>query len=140
MKLDVTRMEVWVVSLKDQPGALAGKLETLQDSGVNLEFLLARRAAEKSGRGVVFASPIKGAKQLAAAKKAGFKKSKSIQGVRISATDKPGLVQKLTQPLADADISLRGLSAAATGRRAVIHIAFDSAADASKAVRILKKL
>jgi hypothetical protein len=46
----------------------------------------------------------------------------------------------MTQALAQAGINLRGLSAAAIGRRCVVHLALDSAADAAKATRVLKRL
>ena len=42
--------------------------------------------------------------------------------------------------LAEAEINLRGLSAAALGRRCVCNLAFDTAGDATKAARILRKL
>jgi hypothetical protein len=140
MKLDIARMDIWAASIKDCPGTVAEKLEGLTASGASLEFLLARRAPEKPDTGVIFASPIKGPKQIKAAKKAGFHKSKSICGVRVATTDKKGLGAILTLQLAQAGINLRGLSAGTTGRRAVIHMAFDSSADAGKAIRLLKKL
>lgn len=140
MKLDIARMDVWAASIKDRPGTVAEKLDALSASGANLEFVLARRAPEKKGAGVVFASPIKGAKQLAAARKAGFRKSKSICGVRLTTTNKAGLGAALLQPLAEAGINVRGISAGTTGRKAVMHMAFDSSADAGKAIRLLKKL
>jgi hypothetical protein len=42
--------------------------------------------------------------------------------------------------LALAALNRRGFSAAAIGRAFVAHVALDSAADAAKAVRVLKKL
>jgi hypothetical protein len=45
----------------------------------------------------------------------------------------------MTNALAEAGINLRGLSAAALGRRGVSYFAFDSAADADAAIRVLKK-
>jgi hypothetical protein len=45
----------------------------------------------------------------------------------------------MTRALAAAGINLRGVSAAALGRRTVTYFAFDSAADADNAVRVLKK-
>jgi len=80
------------------------------------------------------------ASQVRAAKRAGFKKSKTLHGLRIAAADKPGLCAKLTQQVADAGINPRGLSAAAIGRRAIFHLAFDCAADTNKAMRCLKKV
>jgi len=139
MKLDVTRVDVWAASMKDRPGGLAAKLDALAQAGANLEFVIARRAPEKRGTGVVFVTPIKGAKQIRAAKKAGFAKTKSLHSLRISATNRAGLGAKLTKQLGDAGVNLRGFSGAAIGRRAVLHLAFDSAADTNKAARLIKK-
>jgi hypothetical protein len=140
MKMDVTRVDVWAASMKDRPGALAKKLDTLAQAGANLEFLIARRAPEKPGTGVVFATPIKGAKQTKAAKKAGFAKTKSLHALRVAASNKAGLGAKLTTELGDAGINLRGLSGGAIGTKAVLHLAFDSSADAGKASRLLKRM
>ena len=138
MALKVSKVDVWVGGLKDRPGALAKKLRALADAGAELEFLIARRAPEKTGTGVVFLTPFKGAKQLAAAKKAGLRRTKSLNSVRVEGPDKPGLGAKLTEALAAKGINLRGLSAAVIGKRFVMHLALDSAAQAAKAVRVLK--
>lgn len=138
MKLDISRVDVWAVSIKDRPGGLAEKLDALAQAGANLEFVIARRAPEKKGTGVVFVTPIKGARQIKAAKKAGFVKTASLRGLRIAAVDKPGLGAKLTKQFGEAGINLRGMSGAAIGKRAIFHLAFDSNTDASKAMRILK--
>jgi len=138
MKLDVSRVDVWAVSIKDRPGGLAEKVEQLAQAGVNLDFVIARRVPGKPRTGVVFVTPIKGARREKAAKQAGFAKTKSLQGLRIAAVDRPGLGAKLTRKLADANINLRGFSGAAIGRRAVFYLAFDRPADANKAMRLLK--
>ena len=141
MALKVSRQDVWVASIQDQPGGLAEKLVALAAAGADLGFVIARRAPEKKkGTGVVFVTPLKGAKLLAAARKAGFRKSKSLHSICVEGSDKPGIGAKITSALADAGINLRGLSAAAIGKRMVCHIAVDKAADASKAARILKKM
>ncbi len=140
MKLKVTRVDVWSASIKDRPGGLVEKLEPLVQAGTNLEFLLARRSPEKPGTGVVFVAPIKGAAQVKAARRAGFKKAKSLYGLRIACADKPGLAVKLTRPISDAGINLRGFSAAAIGKRAIFYLALDSVADVNKATRCLKQI
>jgi hypothetical protein len=137
MKLDVSRVDVWVAAIEDRPGGLAEKLDALAQAGVKLEFAIARRAPEKPGTGVLFVTPIKGARQVKAAEQGGFKKTASLHGLRIAAADKPGLGVKLAQLLADADVNLRGFSGAAIGKRAIFHLAFDSGADAGKAMRRL---
>ena len=65
------RMDTWAVNIKDKPGGLTAKLEALAAAGVNLEFVIARRRPEKKGQGVVFVTPISGAAQCRAARKAG---------------------------------------------------------------------
>ena len=140
MALNVTRADVWAASIEDRPGGLAGKLAALAEAGAQLEFVIARRASERPGTGVVFLTPLKGSAQIGAAKKAGFEKTKSLHSLRVEGPDKPGLGAKMTQALAQAGINLRGLSAAAVGPRCVVHLALDSTADATKAARLLKRL
>lgn len=140
MALNVTRADVWAASIEDRPGGLAGKLAALAEAGAQLEFVIARRASERPGTGVVFLTPLKGSAQIGAAKKGGFEKTKSLHSIRVEGPDQPGLGAKMTQALAQAGINLRGLSAAAIGPRCVVHLALDSAADATKAARLLKRL
>ncbi len=138
MRVDISSVDVWAVSIKDKPGALSEKLDALARADADLEFVIARRSHEKPGKGVAFVTPIKGPRQIKAARKAGFEKTKSLHGIRVATGNKPGYAAELTTILAEAGINLRGLSGAAIGNRAIFHIAFDSAADANKAKRLLK--
>ncbi|MFH0966052.1 MAG: ACT domain-containing protein [Planctomycetota bacterium] len=140
MALLISREDVWVAAIEDRPGALAAKLAVLADAGTQLEFLIARRAPDRPGTGVVFITPVKGAAQLAAAAKVGFRKSASMHSVRVEGPDKPGLGAKLTREIASQGVNLRGLSAAVVGRRFVAHFAADSSADAGKIAKVLKRL
>jgi hypothetical protein len=138
--LEVTRVDVWAASVEDRPGGLGEKLAALAEAGAQLEFVIARRASEKPGTGVVFLTPLKGAAQMRAAKKAGFEKTKSLHSLRIEGPNQPGLGAKMIQTLAQAGINLRGVSAAAISQRCVMHLALDSTADAAKAARLLRRL
>lgn len=139
MRMDVSRVDVWAASIEDRPGGLAEKLNALAEAGADLEFIIARRTPEKPGTGVVFVTPIRGPRQIRAAKEVGFTKTQSLHGVRLATGNKPGFGAELTTQLAEAGINLRGLSGATISNRAVFHLAFDSISDASKAIRILKK-
>ena len=139
MAYSVKKVEVWAGEIADRPGGLAEKIQSLSNAGANLEFLIARRAADRPGTGVVFVTPIKGAKQKTAAQGTGFATTDSLHSVRVDGPDKAGLGAKMTKVIADAGINLRGLSAAALGRRSVSYLAFDSAADADRAVNVLRK-
>jgi hypothetical protein len=140
MKHSVSRTDVWAATIDDRPGGLAEKLEALAAAGANLEFLIGRRMPEQRGKGVVFVTPLKGVKQLKAAQRAGFEKTESLHSLRVEGSDKVGTGAKLTKALADGGVNLRGISAAAFGKKFVLHLALDSAKDAAKAAGILKKL
>jgi hypothetical protein len=139
MAYSIKKVDVWAGEIADRPGGLASTLAAMQSAGSNIEFVVARRAPDKPGTGVVFLTPIKGAKQKAAAQQAGLSTSEGLHSVCVDGFDWAGLGAKMADALAAAGINLRGVSAAAIGRRAVSYLAFDSAADADNAVRILKK-
>ncbi len=140
MALKVQRVDTWAASIKDRPGGLAVKLDALAGAGVNLEFVIARRAPDRAGSGVVFVTPVKGAAAVRAARRAGFEKTASLHTLRIEGPDRQGQGARLTQALADAGLNLRGMSGAAIRKRFVTHIALDTAADAAKAARVLQRL
>jgi hypothetical protein len=140
MAIDAKRVDIWVGGLEDTPGGLAKVLAPLAEAGAELEYVMARRAPDKPGTGVVFLAPLKGAKQSAAARKVGLHKAKSLAAVRAEGTDKAGLGASLTGALAEAGVNLRGLSASVIGRKFVLWLALDKAKDAARAVRVLKKL
>ena len=137
MDWKIAKVDVWAGEMADRPGALARKLNALQDAGANLEFVIARKG--QPGKGVVFMAPLKGAAQVRAAKSAGLAKATSMHSLRLEGPDRRGLGALITAALADAGINLRGLSAAALGRRHVTYFAFDGADDARRAASILKK-
>ena len=138
MKLKVSHVDVWAATIQDRPGGLAEKLSALSRAKANLELVIARRAPERRGQGVVFLTPIKGGAQVNAARRAGFMKTGGLCSLRIEGRDKPGLGAKLTQKLAAARINLRGFSATALGKRFVGYLAFDTIAAAKKAAKVLK--
>ncbi|MGH7843697.1 MAG: ACT domain-containing protein [Candidatus Binatia bacterium] len=138
MAYSVTKVNVWAGEVDDRPGGLAEKLDPLTKAGASFEFIISRREPDKPGMGVVFLTPIRGAKQNRAASEAGLSTSDSLHSVRVEGPDRAGLGAKMTHALADAGINLRGISAAALGRRSVTYFAFDNAADADRGVRVLR--
>lgn len=140
MAYEIAKVDVWAGPIKDRPGGLAEKLDALSDAGANLEFLVARREPGKRGAGVVFLAPLKGPKQSRAAKAAGLAKTGGMHSLRVSGPDRPGLVAKVTEAASRAGVNLRGVSAAALGRKSVIYFAFDSSSDAQRTRRIIKRI
>lgn len=139
MALKVGKCDVWAVTIDDRPGGAAEKLENLSKAGANLEMVLARRT-ETPGKGVMFVTPLKGAKAMKAAQEAGMGKPENIHSVRIEGGDKPGLGSKIARALSDAGINFRGMSGVAIGSKFVSFIALDSADDQAKAIAALKKV
>lgn len=140
MKLKLSRVDMWAATIEDRAGGAADKLESLGKAGVNLEFVFARRTPEQPGSGILFVTPIRGRKAVKAAQEAGLAKSESVCALRIEGADKPGATARMVCALANAGISFRALSAAAIGSKFVGYLALDTAEDAARANRALKKL
>jgi len=139
MELIVERVDVWAATIKDECGSLAQLLTGLYEAGADLNFVLARRAPEKPGTGVVFVTPLRGDREIAAATELGFNITSSVNSVRVEGENKPGVAAELTKKLAAAGIDLRGFSAAVIGTRFIFYIGLYSAADAVNAVSILRE-
>ena len=130
---------MWAAAIKDAPGGLAKILTGLREAGADLDFIIARRAPDKPGTGVVFVTPLRGDREVAAAATLGFNVTSSLQSLRIEGDNKPGAAAKVTERLAAAGINLRGLSAAVIGPRFIMYISLDTAKDAAKAADLLRK-
>lgn len=139
MDLLVERVDVWAAPINDSPGGLAEVLATLREAGANLQFIIARRASESPGKGVVFVTPLQGDQEIRAAAHAGFNVTQKLHSVRVMGRDKPGIAAELAQRLATAGINLRGFSASAIGPQFVAYAAVDSLADANKVIEVLER-
>lgn len=137
MDLLIERVDVWAAPIQDRPSGLADVLAALRDAGADLQFIVARRAPEEPGAGVVFVTPLQGDKEIRAAAQVGFNVTRHLHSVRVMGPDRPGVAAVLTQKLGEAGISLRGFSASVIGTQFVAYVAVDSQDDANKAMEIL---
>ncbi|MFH1746686.1 MAG: amino acid-binding protein [Planctomycetota bacterium] len=137
MAYQITKENVWVVEIEDRAGAVAEKMEALSRVGVNLEFMIARRAPDKPGTGVLFMAPFRGEDSVRAALNAGLSQWTSASTLRVEGPDRSGLGALVTWTVANEGISMRGVSGAKLGERVVFYLAFDSTADAEKASEAL---
>lgn len=137
MDILVEHVDVWAASIQDKRGGLADALAALRDVGADLQFIIARRAAE-TGKGVVFVTPLQGDREIAAAAQAGFNVTQTLHSVRVMGRDRLGIAAELTQKLADRGINLRGFSASVIGTQFVAYVSVDALDDANKAIEILK--
>ncbi len=141
MPTQVSRVDVWAATIEDHPGGLHEKLRPLADAGASLAFVIARRTPDKPGPAVVYVTPVRGAKVINAAKKAGFQKTEDMPTLCVEGADRVGLGADITKTLADAGLNLHGFSGAAFGEeRSAIYISFDSVDDTMKAARLLRKI
>ena len=139
METIVEHVDVWAANIEDRPGGLAGVLSALRDVGADLQFIIARRAPQEPGRGVVFVTPLQGDREIAAAAEVGFNVTQTLHSVRVVGRNRPGFAAELTQKLADGGINLRGFSASVLGSQFVANVALDSLDEANKAMAILQK-
>jgi len=139
MDLLVERVDVWAATIQDRPGSLAELLTNLRDAGADLQLIIARRAPEKSGTGVVFVTPLQGDQEIRAASELGFNVTQSLHSVRVMGRDKPGIAAQLTRKLAEGGINLRGFVASVIGSQFVAYVGVDSLADTKKAMEILRR-
>jgi UTP:GlnB (protein PII) uridylyltransferase len=137
MSLKIGKVEVWAGDIVNKPGMLARVLEALAAAGASLEFVVARRVSENTGR--VFVAPLTTAKQRKAAADVGLVRAARMNSLRIEGPDKPGLGARLTRAIADAGINVRGCSAAALGKKSVCYLAFASEAEAQAAAKVVRR-
>jgi hypothetical protein len=140
MALKVSKAEIWTTHIEDRSGGAADKIEPLTQAGANFEFVFARRMPERPGSGLCMVAPVKGKKVVAAASAAGFMRAPDIAALRVEGGNKAGTAARMTRALAEAGVSFRGLSAMAVGTKFVGYIALDSAADADRAAKALRKV
>ena len=139
MDLLVERADVWAATIPDRPGGLAEVLTALREAGADLQFIVARRAPEEPGKGVVFVTPLQSDAEISAAAQVGFNVTRHLHAVRVLGVDRPGVAAAVAQKLADAEINLRGFSASVIGKQFVAYVAVDSMDDAGRAIGILEK-
>ena len=133
----VEHVDVWAAAIEDKPAHLAHLLTELREAVADLQFIIARRA--ESGKGVVFVTPLRGDREIAAAAQVGFNVAHTLHSVRVMGPDRPGVAAELTERLAGAGINLRGFSLSVIGRQYLAYAAVDSLNDANKVIEILEK-
>ena len=140
MDLLVERVDVWAATIPDRPGGLAEVLAALREAGADLKSIIARRAPDDPGKGVVFVTPLQSDAEISAAAQVGFNVTRHLHSVRVMGADRPGVAALLAQKLADGEVNLRGFSASVIGKQFVAYVAVDSLDDANRAIGILEKV
>lgn len=140
MDLLVERVDVWAATIDDSPGGLARLLIALREADADLQVIIARRAPEAPGKGVVFVAPLQGEREQNTAAKAGFSVAQGMHSIRVMGPDRAGIAADITQKLSESGINLRGFSASVIGTQFVAFIAMDSLDDVDLAIDALQTL
>jgi predicted amino acid-binding ACT domain protein len=135
MSYAISKAQVWVGDIPNQPGTLARVLEALAEAGAQLEFLIVDENISR-----VFVAPLKAKKQKQAATDAGLAPAAGMYSIRIEGPDRAGLGAEIARSVAVAGLNIRGASAAAIGRKAVLYLAFKAESDAQAAATAVRKL
>ena len=137
MAYQIKKADVWAIDIPNRAGTLARVLDPLAKAGAQLEFLVARKVDESTSR--VFLAPIKSPRQKKVAQSIGVAPTRSMHCLRIEGPDRKGLGADLTRAVADAGVNLRGISAAAVGKKTVTYLAVESEQALKEAQRAAKK-
>lgn len=138
MNLIAEKETVWVASVDDHPGALGNKLAALAEAGADLGFIIARRAPDRPGTGVVFVTPLIGDREVEAATAQGFSATSHLHSLRLQGDDAPGIAAAIARSIGQAGLNLRGFSGAVIGTQFVAHLAFDTAESVEQAIQVLQ--
>ena len=139
MALKVTKADVWVAEIADEPGAMDRVLGAVAGAGGDLECLIGRRRHDLPGKGQVFVSPIKGKKVQQAAREAGLAPASDMVTLRIEGPNKVGMAHVVMGAVADAGVNVRGISAMGMGNKTVAYVGLDSSADAERAIKAIRR-
>lgn len=138
MPVTVKQITLWRGEVANRPGALAGVLGPLAQSGADLKVVMAYRIPGDESRAAIEIYPVTGRKASRAADEASLEDS-NIPALLVGGEDRPGLGYAIARSIAGAGINMIFLMAQVVGRRYSAIIGFETAADARKAASLVKK-
>ena len=138
MAVTVKSISLWRKEAENKTGLLAQTLEPLAKAGADLRVVMGYRLPGNEAKGAIEIYPASGRKMTAAATGVGLRDA-AIPTILVEGDNKPGLAHKIAQTVADAGVDLSFFVAQAVGRRYSAVIGFASAADAKRAVSLIKK-
>jgi hypothetical protein len=138
MPVTVKHITLWRAEVENKPGVLAGTLESLAATGVDLQVVMGYRYPKGEEKAAIEVYPVTTKKSVAAAQAAGLGAS-SIPSLLVEGDNKPGLANAVAKAIGDAGINLGFLVAQVVGRRYSAIVGFENEADASNAAALIKK-
>ena len=140
MKLTTTHVDLWSTEIDDTPGGLARTLRAIAEFGAELDYVTASRHPQKPGKGLLWVSSIAKRAPLDRVTDVGLHHADERVLLKVEGHDAPGLGAKLAKAIAEAGVSMKGLSADVRDQRFACYIEFDQAQDRDKAEAAIKAL
>ena len=138
MAITVKKIELWRREVENTPGMLAETLAPLSGAGTDLQVVMGYGYPGDTKKAAIEVFPVKGKKPSAAAKEAGLAVS-SVSALLVEGDNKPGIGHGYASAIADAGINLDFLVAQTLGKKFSAVFGFANAADATKAMGLIKK-
>jgi hypothetical protein len=139
MAVTVKEITLWRREIENRPGMLARVLEPLAGSAADLQVLMAYRYPGDETRGAVELFPISGKKATAAAEAAGLARA-DIPALLVEGPNRAGIGYETANAIAAAGVNLAFLVAHVIGSKFAAVYGFDSEADRSTALPLLRKV
>jgi len=136
MAMTVKLIKMYRGTFENKPGVLAGILEPVVATGVNLQILMGYKLAE--GQAAIELFPVASKKVAAAAEKARLTPM-TMSTLLVQGDDKPGLGLAFAKSLADAGINMQFLVAQTVGNRFTAVFGFQNEDDARKSAALIRK-
>jgi hypothetical protein len=137
MAMIVKKATLWRREVENRSGVLASTLQPLAEAGADLQLVMGYRHPGGENAAIeVF--PISGRKVTAGAQAAGLAPS-SIPTLLVNGDNKAGLGHAIAKAIGDAGINLSFVMAQVVGRRYSAVFGFESDADLTKVVPLVKK-
>jgi hypothetical protein len=138
MALNVKKIVLWRGVIENRPGALAEVLEPVAATKADLQVVMGYREPGQPGKAVIELYPVKGRTLTEAAEGAGLLPA-TIPALLVSGSNRAGLGHRVARALADAGINVAFLVAQVVGRSYSAVFGFESEADATRAVALIRK-
>ena len=138
MAVTVKRVTLWRREVANRPGMMAETLEPLATAGIDLQVVMGYRFPRHEEQAAIEVYPVTGKKAVAAAEAGGLSPA-SIPSLIVEGDSRPGLAHGIARALADAGTNVAFEVGQVLGRRFSAVFGFESDADATRAVAIIKK-
>jgi hypothetical protein len=138
MAVTIKKIVLWRKEVENKPGILARALASLARAGADLQVVMAYRYPGEESQAAIELYPVTAKRSVAAAQEAGLTAS-SIPVLLVAGDNRPGLGHAISQAIADAGINIDFFVGQVVGRKYSAVLGFESEADATKAVALVRK-